>query len=123
MNAGAPSLTVKRTLLQESVRRLRRSGKESLEPVCLEFAEETLTISWAGSSEQVPAKGRWPGATHVPAGWLRALSKVFPAADPVTIRIEGGRVITETLSCGVVDPGEQAELIDAKIAHGGFPRR
>jgi hypothetical protein len=104
VNPEDPVLTIARTSLQESVRRLRKVAKASSEPVCLGYADGTLTISWTGSSEQVPAVGQWPDDVHVPAGWLRALARALPAADPLTLRVSEGRVYTESLSCPVVAP-------------------
>lgn len=114
MNTEPPTLTVERAPLQEGLRRLRKTGKQSSEPVCLSYANAALTISWAGSSEQVPAKGQWPATVSVPAGWLRALAKALPEANPLSIRLDNGRVIIESLSCVVVDPGTQAELVNTQ---------
>jgi len=108
------TLAVERAPLQESLRRLRKTGKQSSEPVCLGYANGALTISWAGSSEQVPAKGQWPATVFVPSGWLRALAKALPETDPLSMRLDNGRVITKSLSCAVVDPGTQTELVDAQ---------
>src|SRR4051812_34255536 len=107
-------LTIERTPLQDSLRRMRKLGKQSSEPVCLEFRDEALTITWAGSSEQIPARGQWPVAVHVPAGWIRALARVLPPADPLTIRVDAGREITESLSVTAVEPQEKSELISAQ---------
>ena len=114
MSPEPSTLTVERTPLQEGLRRLRKTGKQSSAPVCLGYANGALTISWAGSSEQVPAKGQWPAAVFVPSGWLRALAKALPAADPLSMRLDNGRVITESLSCVVVDPGAQSDLVSAQ---------
>ncbi len=114
MNPEKPALIIERAILQESIRRLRKAAKQSSEPVCLEYANRALTISWAGSSEQVPANGEWPDKVYVPAGWLRALAKALPAADPLNLRAADGRVYTESLSCPVVDPAAESELISAQ---------
>ncbi len=114
MSPEPSTLAVERAPLQESLRRLRKTGKQSSEPVCLGYANGALTISWAGSSEQVPAKGQWPPTVFVPSGWLRALAKALPEGDPLRMRLDNGRVITESLSCVVVDPGTQTELVNAQ---------
>lgn len=102
MKQEGSALVVERTALKESVSRLRKVGKSSSEPVSLEFSNGSLIISWTGASEQIPAVGEWLTGVHVPAGWLRALAKAFPVADPFRIRIVDGRVYTGSLSCPIV---------------------
>jgi hypothetical protein len=114
MNPQRVALTIERAILQESTRRLRKAAKQSSEPVCLEYTNGALTISWAGCSEQVPANGEWPDKVHVPAGWIRALAKALPAAEPLTLRLADNRLYTESLSCPLVDPAAESDLVSAQ---------
>ena len=58
----------------------------------LSVSEGTLTIDLPGGSVQVGAVGTWPGAVRIAGSWLLRLSKALPAADPLPLCADEGRL-------------------------------
>ena len=118
MSMDQPILRVSREIFRESLRRLQRAGKKSPAPVRIEWIDGTVVVSWGNSSERLPAEGNWPEAVHVSASWLKALAKLLPDVDPLTLRVRDRRLYAENYSQPCLYPetpaSAQARLVEER---------
>lgn len=94
-------LQVARADLLEGLRTLVRTTEPAdAGQAILSFTDGQLEIAIGGGAVTVDASGRWPGECRVPGGWVLALHAQPPAADPVTLTVEGGRLHVGPTSVG-----------------------
>ena len=58
----------------------------------LGFAGSHLELEIAGLGTRTPATGAWAGTANVPSSFLLGIAKLPPPGDPISIRIEEGRL-------------------------------
>jgi hypothetical protein len=58
----------------------------------LRFVDGCLSIEVGESTADTPASGIWPLPIFVSASWIRALARDIPAGDPVSLRVDQGRL-------------------------------
>ncbi len=97
-----PVLTVTRTDLEKGLRLIRKFCRPSMKAeAVLSFDDSCLHVEIGGMSVAIGAQGHWPGQARVPGRFIVALAEIPPRGDPLSFRVQDGRlhIGTSTVAC------------------------
>ena len=99
VEAVVAELKVDRAELVRSLKiLLRLVKKKDAGDAVFSFEDGYLSIDLGGVSAMAPAEGQWPGEARVAGNLVFGLAKTLPAADPLPIRCENGRIFIDRFS-------------------------
>lgn len=105
-------LTVDRAEFARALRAVARMARGmAVEPVCLRFARDMLSIQAGGTTEEVAASGHWPRRVSFPGEYLSRVVRALPKVDPLPLRVAAGRLYFANFSilCEVVREAHPAK--------------
>lgn len=93
-------LHVDRTVLLHELKSwVKIARPKKTEQVVLSFDGELLNMDMSRARIKVPARGSWDRHVRVTALLLVSIVKLPPPGDPITLRVENGRLLVGTTSC------------------------
>ena len=93
-------LHVNRITLLQGLKSWIKSVKPlKMEQAVLSFDGSLLYVDMSGVSIKAPAQGSWNGQVRVTTGLLVSIAKIPPPDDPITFRVEDGRIFVGNSSC------------------------
>jgi hypothetical protein len=126
-----PCVHVDRTEFLRALKILDKSLKSKRYPeAIIAFKEGMLSIDIPGMGTTVPAEGVWSGQALAPSILIRALATKLPAGDPLSLRVEGGKIHIGSLSVpcswqpaepNVPTVAKKTGESDMPGSHFGFP--
>jgi hypothetical protein len=114
-------LTVDRAEFARALRAVARMARGmAVEPVCLRFARDLLSIQAGGTTEEVAASGQWPRRVSFQGEYLSRVVRALPRVDPLPLRVAAGRLYFAKFSilCEVVTtalPAKETILPDPDL--------
>ncbi len=85
-------LEVGRAELVQILKLVNRVNRKYNGDARLSFEDGCLSIAAGDTTADARAGGIWPLPIFVGASWIRALAKSMPAGDPVSLRVDQGRL-------------------------------
>jgi hypothetical protein len=85
-------LAVDRAELVQTLKIVTRVIRKCRGEARLSFVDGCLSIEVGDTTADMPASGIWPLPIFVGASWIRALARNMPAGDPVSLRVDEGRL-------------------------------
>lgn len=85
-------LEVDRADLVQALKIVTRVIRKCRGEAHLSFMDGSLSIEVGDTTADTPARGIWPLPVFVGASWIRALARDIPAGDPVSLRVDQGRL-------------------------------
>lgn len=105
-------LTVDRAEFARALRAVARMARGmAVEPVCLRFARDLLSIQAGGTTEEVAASGQWPRRVSFQGEYLSRVVRALPKVDPLPLRVAADRLYFAkfSISCEVVTTARPAK--------------